>query len=49
MPAGFIPPQVTIVSTKPTAEVILARRLSPSVEQPRLSSEQVLYWRSDIF
>jgi Acetyltransferase (GNAT) domain len=49
MPAGFVPPQVTIVSTKPTAEVILARRLSPSVEQPRLSSEQVLYWRSDIF
>jgi len=49
LPAGFVPPQVTIVSAKPPTEVLMVRSLGSTVVQPRLSAADVLYWRSDIF
>jgi hypothetical protein len=49
LPRGFVPPQVTIVSARPSTEVLLVRRLGSMVAQPRLSGDDVLYWRSDIF
>lgn len=49
LPPGFLPPQVTIVSTKPSTEVMMVRSLGCTVVRPRLSGDEVLYWRSDIF
>lgn len=48
-PRGFVPPQVTIASTKPSTDVLMVRSLGSTVVQPRLSGDDVLYWRSDIF
>jgi hypothetical protein len=48
LPRGFVPPQVTIVSTKPSTDVLMVRSLGSTVVQPRLSGADVLYWRSDI-
>jgi hypothetical protein len=49
LPRGFVPPQVTIVSAKPSTDVLMVRSLGSMVVQPRLSGDDVLYWRSDIF
>jgi hypothetical protein len=49
LPPGFVPPQVTIVSTRPSAEILLARPLTSTVDRLGLSSDDVLYWRSDVF
>ncbi len=49
LPQGFVPPQVTIVSAKSSTEVVLVRPLRSMVAQPRLSGDDVVYWRSDIF
>jgi hypothetical protein len=49
LPVGFLPPQVTIASAKPSTEVLLIRSLHPAAVHPPLSSADVLYWRSDIF
>ncbi len=49
LPPGFVPPQVTIVSAKPSKEVMMVRSLGSTVVRPRLSGDDVLYWRSDIF
>ena len=50
LPNGFCPPQVTIVSAQPSADVMMARALS---DRPRaalpLRSEDVLFWHSDHF
>ena len=48
LPRGFVPPQVTIVSATPSTEVMMLRSLGTAVH-PRLSGDDVLYWRSDIF
>jgi hypothetical protein len=48
LPSGFVPPQVTIVSAQRSAEVMM-RHLSPTGGQVPLDSNDVLYWRSDIF
>jgi hypothetical protein len=47
LPPGFVPPQVTIVSTQPSAEILLARPLTVKVDRLALSDDDVLYWRSD--
>ena len=47
LPPGFVPPQVTVVSVKPSAEVMM-RGLGPAVGRVQLNSDDVLYWRSDI-
>ena len=49
LPPGFVPPQVTILSAKPSTDVMMVRPLGTTVVQPRLSGDDVLYWRSDIF
>jgi hypothetical protein len=49
LPRGFVPPQVTIVSTKPSTEVLLMRPLASMGAPRRLSGDEVLYWRGDIF
>jgi hypothetical protein len=49
LPRGFLPPQVAIVSAKPSTDVMLVRSLGKTVVQPQLSADDVLYWRSDIF
>jgi Acetyltransferase (GNAT) domain len=48
LPPGFLPPQVTIVSAKPSTEVMMVRSIGSRVLRPRLSGDDVLYWRSDI-
>jgi GNAT superfamily N-acetyltransferase len=49
LPHGFVPPQVTIVSAKRSTEVLIVRSLGSSMIEPRLSGDDVLYWRADIF
>ena len=49
LPHGFVPPQVTIVSAKPSTQVILGRFLTAPGRQLRLSPEDVVYWRGDVF
>jgi GNAT superfamily N-acetyltransferase len=49
LPTGFVPPQVTIVSANPSTDVMMVRSLGSTVLQPRLSRDDVLYWRGDIF
>jgi hypothetical protein len=48
LPAGFVPPQVTIVGAKSSTVVMLVRALGSMVVQPPLSGDDVLYWRNDI-
>ncbi len=48
LPRGFVPPQVTIMSAKPSTEVMMTRSLGTKELHPRLSGDDVLYWRSDI-
>ena len=40
---------VTIVSARPSTEVMLGRFLTGAGKQLRLSREEVLYWQSDVF
>ena len=49
LPPGFVPPQITIVSARPSTEVMSGRFLTGAGKQLRLSREEVLYWRSDVF
>jgi hypothetical protein len=49
LPAGFIPPQITIRSATPSTEMMMVRFLETSVLQAPLSREDVLYWRGDTF
>jgi hypothetical protein len=49
LPPRFIPPQVTILSAKPSTEVMMLRSLGDRAVQRGLSAEDVLYWRSDVF
>lgn len=48
LPPGFTPPQLAIVSRRPSAQVLLARPLSPPMTRLGLSAADVLYWRSDL-
>ena len=48
LPPRFVPPQVTIASTRPSTVVIKIRSLN-STALPRLDESDVLYWRNDIF
>jgi len=49
LPTGFVPPQVAIVSEKASTHVMMVRALGPTIMQPRLSGDAVLYWPGDIF
>lgn len=48
LPPGFVPPQVRIVSAQPSTEVTM-QYLSPAAGQVHVDSDDVLYWRNDIF
>ena len=48
-PRGFVPPQVTMMSTKPSTDVLMVGSLGSTAVPPRLSGNDVLYWRSDMF
>jgi hypothetical protein len=47
LPSRFVPPQITVTTT-PSTEVMMMRSLN-STPVPVLRSDDVLYWRSDIF
>lgn len=47
LPLGFLPPQVTILSARPSADVVLIRAIGPAGRVP-LSRDDVLFWRSDL-
>jgi hypothetical protein len=49
LPRGFVPPQVTMLSAKPSTEVLMVRCLEKTQVGARLRGDDVLYWRSDIF
>jgi GNAT superfamily N-acetyltransferase len=49
LPAGFQPPQLSIVESHPTAEVMMIRPLGKTRIMPPLSERDVLYWQSDVF
>ena len=49
LPRGFVPPQVTILSAKPSEPVMMVRAIESTVLEPRLSAGDVLYWLSDMF
>jgi hypothetical protein len=48
LPAGFVPPQVTILSTQPSTELVFGQVLATRTPL-RLSAADVLFWRSDVF
>jgi hypothetical protein len=48
LPAGFLPPQVTIASESPSDEVMMVRVLAPALNRRPLTAADVLYWRSDL-
>jgi hypothetical protein len=50
LPPGFCPPQVTIVDSRPSADVMMVRALSDRAKAALpLHSEDVLFWHSDHF
>ena len=50
LPSAFCPPQITIVSAQPSADVMMVRALSDRGRTALpLRSEDVLFWHSDHF
>ena len=50
LPEGVLPPQVTIVSAQPSAEVMMIKALSERVRGFRpLAAAEVCYWHGDHF
>jgi GNAT superfamily N-acetyltransferase len=50
LPAGFCPPQITIVAERPSSDVMMVRALSARAKEAMpIAADDVLYWRSDVF
>jgi hypothetical protein len=50
LPPGFLPPQLAVVSTTPSTEIMMMRMLgSTPAASPQLGAADVLYWRNDVF
>jgi GNAT superfamily N-acetyltransferase len=49
LPAGFLPPQLSIVESHATTDVMMIRALGNTRIVPPLSGPDVLYWQSDVF
>ncbi len=49
LPHGFLPPQITVSPAAVSVELLMMRPLSPDVQVPQLTAEEVLYWRTDLF
>ena len=48
LPPGFAPPQVTILSARPSPEVAMVRSLGSAAAPLRLGGAEVLLWHGDI-
>lgn len=48
LPAGVVPPQVSIVSARPAADGIWLRWLSGAEPSRQLTAEDVMFWRGDL-
>ena len=50
LPPGFLPPQLTVVSERPSSEIMMIRALSEVAknEMP-IEADDVLYWHGDAF
>ena len=49
LPPRFLPPQVSVVSATPSTATMMVRMLGRAAMPPRLSGDDVLYWRDDVF
>jgi len=50
LPLRFVPPQVTIVRKRPSAEVMMVRSLTPAAgASETLDEDDLLFWRGDLF
>lgn len=50
LPHGLVPPQLEIVESRPTTEVLMMRPLQDrTLPLPPIAAEDVIYWRSDYF
>jgi hypothetical protein len=49
LPPAFLPPQVAVVSTTPSTDIVMVRMLGTTAAPPHLSAADVLYWRNDLF
>ena len=49
LPAGFVPPQVTIASALTPTHVVAAKALSRRVDRLQFGNAGLLYWRNDVF
>jgi GNAT superfamily N-acetyltransferase len=50
LPAGFLPPQVTIIGERPSPEVMMIRPLSArGTPSSPLTAADILFWRGDVF
>jgi hypothetical protein len=50
LPAGFLPPQITVIGERPSAEVMMVRPLTQAASATAtLREDDILYWRSDLF
>ena len=47
LPAGFVPPQVSILATRAARAVLMVRCLGRTARQRPLSAEHFLYWQAD--
>jgi GNAT superfamily N-acetyltransferase len=49
-PQGWLPPQLEVLATRPTQEVMMLRPLTDRVlPMPPLETREVLYWHGDLF
>jgi GNAT superfamily N-acetyltransferase len=49
LPSHFLPPQVTILSAKPSPKILMVRGLGALGTLSQLSDDNVLYWHNDLF
>jgi predicted N-acetyltransferase YhbS len=50
LPAGFLPPQVSVVNETPSREIMMTRPLTERARQATpLAAADVLYWHGDLF
>jgi predicted N-acetyltransferase YhbS len=50
LPEGFLPPQVVEIGSRPSAELMMMRPLTPAAQAaPALRAAEMLYWRADHF
>ncbi len=48
LPPGFMPPQITIASSRPSTKTLMMRTLTSRNIIPLINRDNVLYWRNDV-